>query len=110
MNEISLNGIVFKYTNFIYGYQERYFKIDNGNILYYLSKEHVKEGCRKFHKLDNFAIEVDENDPCRFDIVFTDDRWCLRFRTEEEMILWKNALRAYLVRSSVSITLFTKVL
>jgi collagen type IV alpha-3-binding protein len=103
MNEISLNGIVFKYTNFIYGYQERYFKIKNGNIFYYLSKESVREGCRKFKRLENFAIEVDESDSCRFDIVFTDDRWCLRFRTEEEMIVWKNALRAFLVMLKIYI-------
>ena len=113
MNEISLNGNVQKYTNFIYGYQERYFKIENGNIFYYLNKESVKEGCRKYRQLINFAIEVclifirisesrnffkvDEDDACRFDLVFIDERWCLRFKTEEEMIVWKNALRAFLL-------------
>ncbi|KAE9552909.1 hypothetical protein FO519_003894 [Halicephalobus sp. NKZ332] len=96
MNEISLNGIVFKYTNFLYGYQERFFKIENGNIFYYLSKDSVREGCRKYRQLSNFAIEVDENDPRRFDIVFPDERWCLRFKNEDEMIVWKNALRAFL--------------
>uniref|UniRef100_A0AC35FY38 START domain-containing protein n=1 Tax=Panagrolaimus sp. PS1159 TaxID=55785 RepID=A0AC35FY38_9BILA len=97
MNEISLNGWVFKYTNFIYGYQERYFKIENGSIFYYLSKENIKDGCRKYRQLSNFAIEVDENDdPCRLDIVFTDDRWCLRFKSIEEMIVFKNALRSFL--------------
>uniref|UniRef100_A0AC34FZH8 START domain-containing protein n=1 Tax=Panagrolaimus sp. ES5 TaxID=591445 RepID=A0AC34FZH8_9BILA len=96
MNEISLNGWVFKYTNFIYGYQERYFKIENGSIFYYLSKDNIKDGCRKYRQLNNFAIEVDENDPCRLDIVFTDDRWCLRFKTVEEMIVFKNALRSFL--------------
>uniref|UniRef100_A0A914YYH3 START domain-containing protein n=1 Tax=Panagrolaimus superbus TaxID=310955 RepID=A0A914YYH3_9BILA len=96
MNEISLNGWVFKYTNFIYGYQERYFKIENGSIFYYLSKDNIKDGCRKYRQLNNFAIEVDENDPCRLDIVFTDDRWCLRFKSVEEMIVFKNALRSFL--------------
>uniref|UniRef100_A0AC34RKF8 Collagen type IV alpha-3-binding protein n=1 Tax=Panagrolaimus sp. JU765 TaxID=591449 RepID=A0AC34RKF8_9BILA len=97
MTEISLQGNIFKYTNFLYGYQERYFKIENGNILYYLNRESVKDGCRKYRQLFNFAIEVDENDSRRFDIVFPDERWCLRFKSEDESLIWKNALRAFLV-------------
>ena len=58
MNEISLNGLIWKYTNILYGYQERFFKIENGNIFYYLNKESVRDGCRKFRQLVNFAIEV----------------------------------------------------
>ena len=58
MCEISLNGVVFKYTNFLFGYQERYFKLHSGTIYYFLSKDAEKEGCRKYSVLTNFRIEV----------------------------------------------------
>ena len=37
-----------------------------------------------------------------FDIVFPDERWSLRFQTEDEMVMWKNALRAFLVSFTFS--------
>ncbi|KAI1716785.1 START domain-containing protein [Ditylenchus destructor] len=94
--EISLNGTVYKYTNFVYGYQERYFKLHNGIIYYYVSKEAEREGCRKFRALTNFKIELDD-DPYRFDVVFPDERWSLRFRTRDELVLWRDALQAFAV-------------
>ncbi|KAI1707039.1 START domain-containing protein [Ditylenchus destructor] len=94
--EISLNGTVYKYTNFVYGYQERYFKLHNGIIYYYVSKEAEREGCRKFRALTNFKIELDD-DPYRFDVVFPDERWSLRFRTRDELVLWRDALHAFTV-------------
>uniref|UniRef100_A0A914BWJ6 Collagen type IV alpha-3-binding protein n=1 Tax=Acrobeloides nanus TaxID=290746 RepID=A0A914BWJ6_9BILA len=95
MAEISLNNTVYKYTNFLFGYQERYFKIDQSQISYFRSKDAESEGCRKSRALTEFNIELDE-DPCRMDIVFKDDRWCLRFKSEQELDIWKNALMAFM--------------
>uniref|UniRef100_A0A915DY45 PH domain-containing protein n=1 Tax=Ditylenchus dipsaci TaxID=166011 RepID=A0A915DY45_9BILA len=92
--EISLNGTAFKYTNFVFGFQERYFKLTSGVIYYYLSKETEKEGCRKFRVLSNFRLEFDD-DPYRFDIVFPDERWSLRFCNRDELVLWRDALQAF---------------
>uniref|UniRef100_A0A915DZ12 PH domain-containing protein n=1 Tax=Ditylenchus dipsaci TaxID=166011 RepID=A0A915DZ12_9BILA len=78
--EISLNGTAFKYTNFVFGFQERYFKLTSGVIYYYLSKETEKEF---------------DDDPYRFDIVFPDERWSLRFCNRDELVLWRDALQAF---------------
>lgn len=58
MDEIALNGTIYKYTNVLFGYQRRYFKLRKGTIYYYLSKEVEAEGCRKFRVLKNFRLEV----------------------------------------------------
>uniref|UniRef100_A0A915DXE4 PH domain-containing protein n=1 Tax=Ditylenchus dipsaci TaxID=166011 RepID=A0A915DXE4_9BILA len=66
-HEISLNGTAFKYTNFVFGFQERYFKLTSGF----------------------------DDDPYRFDIVFPDERWSLRFCNRDELVLWRDALQAF---------------
>lgn len=58
VDEINLCGTAFKYTNFLFGYQKRYFKLQKGTIYYYLSKETERDGCRKFRALRNFQLDV----------------------------------------------------
>jgi hypothetical protein len=58
VDEIALSGTIYKYTNVLFGYQKRYFKLRRGTIYYYLSKEVESEGCRKFRVLKNFRLEV----------------------------------------------------
>ncbi|CAD5207290.1 unnamed protein product [Bursaphelenchus okinawaensis] len=105
--EISLSGVAFKYTNFLFGYQKRFFKLHKGTIYYYLSKENERDGCRKFRVLQNFKLEFDD-DPNRLDICFPDERWSLRFSSVDEQNLWRDALDAFLQPQSSSKILSTE--
>uniref|UniRef100_A0A1I7SE77 PH domain-containing protein n=1 Tax=Bursaphelenchus xylophilus TaxID=6326 RepID=A0A1I7SE77_BURXY len=107
VDEISLSGIAYKYTNFWFGYQKRFFKLRKGTIYYYLSKENERDGCRKFRVLKNFRLEFDD-DPNRLDICFPDERWALRFCSVDEQNLWRDALDAFLQPQNSSKILSTE--
>ncbi|KAI6230421.1 Collagen type IV alpha-3-binding protein [Aphelenchoides fujianensis] len=94
-DEIALSGVISKYTNVLFGYQKRYFKLRKGTLSYFLSKEVQAEGCRKFRALKNFELDLDDDDECRLDLVWPDERWFLRFSTHDELELWRNALEAF---------------
>ena len=62
-----------RYTNVIFGYQKRFFKLRKGTIFYFLSDKVESDGCRKFRVLQNFELVLDDFDACRLDICFTDE-------------------------------------
>ena len=56
--EIGMEGTLSKWTNYIHGWQNRYFLLTNGNLLYYKSEFDTAYGCRGSVSVGKAKIEV----------------------------------------------------
>ena len=56
--EDELEGIMSKWTNYIHGWQDRYFVLKNGTLSYFKSKNEMQSGCRGSMSLTRAVIEV----------------------------------------------------
>jgi len=83
---------LFKWTNYIHGWQERYIVLKDGVLSYYKSPCETQYGCRGAIALKQSSISPHELDDCRFDIRVNDCVWYLRAKTVEERHLWLNIL------------------
>lgn len=83
---------LFKWTNYIHGWQERYIVLKDGVLSYYKSPSETHYGCRGAIALKQSSIMSHELDDCRFDIKVNDCVWYLRAKSVEERQLWLNML------------------
>jgi len=83
---------LFKWTNYIHGWQERYIVLKDGVLSYYKSPSETHYGCRGAIALKQSTIMPHELDDCRFDIKVNDCVWYLRAKSVEERQLWFNIL------------------
>lgn len=75
---IELQGYLNKWTNFLHGWQKRYFVLKNGTLLYFKSQSETECGCRGAISLLKATVKVHEVDDCRFDVSLNDCAWYLR--------------------------------
>ncbi|KAM7534342.1 hypothetical protein Aperf_G00000105310 [Anoplocephala perfoliata] len=64
-----MDGSLYKWTNYINGWQQRYFTLCDGILSYYTSESEVNTGCRGAFKVSVCDFVVHPTDPCRFEIV-----------------------------------------
>ena len=83
---------LFKWTNYIHGWQERYIVLKDGVLSYYKSQSEVQYGCRGAIAIKQSSIFTHELDDCRFDIKVNDSVWYLRAKTVEDRQKWLEAL------------------
>lgn len=83
---------LFKWTNYIHGWQERYIVLKDGVLSYYKSQFETQYGCRGALALKQSIITQHELDDCRFDIRVNDCVWYLRAKTVEERQTWLDML------------------
>jgi collagen type IV alpha-3-binding protein len=88
-----------KWTNYIHGWQERYFLIKDGVLSYYKSETEMHYGCRGAIALKQSTITIHDLDDCRFDIKVNDNVWYLRARTADDRQKWLNAIDEQRVES-----------
>lgn len=90
---IPSDGVLKKWTNYVNGWQERYFEIRNGKLLYYKSKADKVYGCRGAFSLKCAIVQAHEFDECEF-LVSTsvDSIWYLKAENPEGRELWMKAL------------------
>uniref|UniRef100_A0A0A9W4M0 Collagen type IV alpha-3-binding protein n=1 Tax=Lygus hesperus TaxID=30085 RepID=A0A0A9W4M0_LYGHE len=88
-------GTLSKWTNYILGWQSRFFVLKNGHLMYYKSVEDVRLGCRGAINLVNVNLEPHKLDECRFDLHFCDLFWCLRADSSDERQKWIDVLSSY---------------
>lgn len=55
---IELQGYLNKWTNFLHGWQKRYFVLKNGTLLYFKSESETECGCRGAISLLKAAVKV----------------------------------------------------
>nr|CAB3264940.1 pleckstrin homology domain-containing family A member 8-like [Phallusia mammillata] len=101
----SIEGIVYKWTNYWGGWQPRWLVLHNGILSYYNSEEEVGKGCRASIKISASDIVAYPTDNTRFDIVVQNEqRWYLKTSNTGERQGWIIALGTSKASSSDGIT------
>ncbi|KAL3311065.1 Collagen type IV alpha-3-binding protein [Cichlidogyrus casuarinus] len=87
-------GRLYKWTNFVNGWQERYFVLHDGMFYYYRNSEEEHNGCRGSVNLKNSFVLPHETDNCRFEIRLSDLAWYLKGRDRYERDQWIEVLQS----------------
>eukprot|EP00050_Salpingoeca_kvevrii_P018844 m.79256 g.79256 ORF g.79256 m.79256 type:complete len:543 (+) comp8177_c2_seq2:196-1824(+) len=69
-----VQGQLMKWTNYIHGWQPRWFVFANGVLSYYLSQEEVELGCRGSFKAAAIDINVRQDEPHKFDLIIPNEQ------------------------------------
>ncbi|CDW54254.1 collagen type IV alpha 3 binding protein [Trichuris trichiura] len=88
-------GILHKWTNYIHGWQPRYFILQGGTLAYYKSQDEIEFGCRGAVTVCKAVIQPNEFDSYRIDVSVNDCVWYLRTERAEDRQTWVDALEAY---------------
>uniref|UniRef100_A0A5S6Q9I1 Collagen type IV alpha-3-binding protein n=1 Tax=Trichuris muris TaxID=70415 RepID=A0A5S6Q9I1_TRIMR len=88
-------GILHKWTNYIHGWQPRYFILQGGTLAYYKSQDEIEFGCRGAITVNKAVIQPNEFDSYRIDVSVNDCVWYLRTERAEDRQTWVDALEAY---------------
>ncbi|XP_003739870.1 collagen type IV alpha-3-binding protein [Galendromus occidentalis] len=93
---ISLHGTLCKWTNYIHGWQQRYFVLANKTLSYYKSENDSSYGCRGAVSIQKAVYKPHEFDECRFDIgVVNGDMWYLRADDVGTRNKWLEAIESH---------------
>ncbi|CAH8554760.1 unnamed protein product [Schistosoma turkestanicum] len=87
-----MEGILLKWTNYVSGWQQRYFILNDGVLSYYRSKEEMNSGCKGSVKLSVCDVIVHSSDPRRFDLILGEQRYYLRALSRADRQRWVIAL------------------
>lgn len=88
-----MEGTLWKWTNYISGWQQRWFVLKSGVLYYYVSESEVGQACKGSLKVASCDIMVHPNDPLRLDIVIPRERHLyLRAPSNSERQEWLVAL------------------
>ncbi|KAM3720621.1 Ceramide transfer protein [Dirofilaria immitis] len=90
---LNFHGTMYKWTNFIYGWQKRYFELNNGVLIYYKSESEKQCGSRGSIALHIARVVESYIDFNRFDVLTNDACWYLRTQNPKSRSLWLRALR-----------------
>lgn len=94
IQEITHEGSLSKWTNYLHGWQSRFLVLRDGTLSYYKSAYDTGYGCRGSVSVAKAAIEVHEFDNCRFDVNVGDCVYYLRATDAEERQNWVDILEA----------------
>lgn len=87
------NGVMKKWTNYVNGWQDRYFEITEGNLVYYLSKAEKSHGCRGSIFLKSAIIAAHEFDENEFSISMGENVvWYLKAENSQSKLLWMRSV------------------
>ncbi|KAA3675753.1 pleckstrin domain containing family A member 8 [Paragonimus westermani] len=87
-----MEGFLFKWTNYMTGWQQRWFTLKDGVLSYYRSQEEVDSGCKGSVKLAVCDVIVHSSDPRRFDLILGEQRFYLRALSRADRQRWVVAL------------------
>ncbi|EDV26993.1 uncharacterized protein TRIADDRAFT_22163 [Trichoplax adhaerens] len=87
-----MQGTLSKWTNYIHGWQDRWFILRDGTLAYFKSESELSIGCRGSISIRSAAVECHEFDDCRFDVSISDQVYYLRAKSKEERQRWIDAL------------------
>jgi len=94
VHEISYEGTLSKWTNYLHGWQSRFLTLQDGTLSYYKSKFDTGYGCRGSVSVAKASIEVHEFDNCRFDVNVGDCVYYLRADDPTEKQNWVEILES----------------
>ncbi len=90
-----MQGTLSKWTNYIHGWQNRFFAIQDGSLVYYKSPNETDYGCRGAISIGKADVKPHELDQLRFDVSVNDCVWYLRTATVEDRQRWMDAVERY---------------
>ncbi|CAB0002771.1 unnamed protein product [Nesidiocoris tenuis] len=104
-----LRGVLQKWTNYVLGWQKRYFEVRQNCLLYFKSEADSNLGCRGAINLSDALVIPHELDECRFDVRILDLIWYMRAETAEERHLWTDCLMKISAPEPMKIILEEKI-
>ncbi|XP_059175257.1 pleckstrin homology domain-containing family A member 3-like [Physella acuta] len=88
-----MEGVLSKWTNYISGWQPRWFILDNGVLSYYKSQEDVNNGCKGSIKMAVCDIVVHPTDMTRLDLIIPGEQhYYVKASTPQDRQSWLIAL------------------
>nr|XP_020493034.1 pleckstrin homology domain-containing family A member 8 isoform X2 [Labrus bergylta] len=88
-----MEGTLYKWTNYISGWQPRWFVLDGGTLSYYDSQEDAWKGCKGSIKISVCEIQVHSSDSTRVDLTIPGEQYFyLRAINAAERQKWLVAL------------------
>ncbi|XP_029927868.1 pleckstrin homology domain-containing family A member 8 [Myripristis murdjan] len=88
-----MEGILYKWTNYISGWQPRWFVLDGSTLSYYDSQEDAWKGCKGSIKISVCEIQVHSSDSTRVDLTIPGEQYFyLRAINAAERQKWLVAL------------------
>ncbi|MED6256862.1 Pleckstrin y domain-containing A member 8 [Ataeniobius toweri] len=88
-----MEGVLYKWTNYISGWQPRWFVLHGGTLSYYDSQEDAWKGCKGSIKISVCEIQVNSSDPTRVDLIIPGEQYFyLRAINAAERQKWLVAL------------------
>ncbi|XP_022653259.1 pleckstrin homology domain-containing family A member 8-like isoform X1 [Varroa destructor] len=85
----TMEGTLYKWTNYWHGWQPRWFLLDQGVLTYYKSREEVRQGCKGSVKISACEIVPHQLDLKRLDIIIpSEQRYYLKAASETERQQW----------------------
>ncbi|KAM8977578.1 pleckstrin homology domain-containing family A member 3-like [Pelodytes ibericus] len=88
-----MEGFLHKWTNYLSGWQPRYFVLDRGILSYYDSQEDVGKASKGSIKMAVCEIQVHHSDSCRMDLIIPREQcYCLRAESVADRQRWLVAL------------------
>ncbi|XP_026149034.1 pleckstrin homology domain-containing family A member 8 isoform X1 [Mastacembelus armatus] len=88
-----MEGMLYKWTNYISGWQPRWFVLDGGTLSYYDSQEDAWKGCKGSIKISVCEIQVHSSDSTRVDLTIPGEQhFYLRAINAAERQKWLVAL------------------
>ncbi|CAL1611309.1 unnamed protein product [Knipowitschia caucasica] len=88
-----MEGILYKWTNYISGWQPRWFVLEGGTLSYYDSQEDAWKGCKGSIKISVCEIQVHSTDSTRVDLTIPGEQYFyLRALNAAERQKWLVAL------------------
>uniref|UniRef100_A0A3Q3AUL2 Pleckstrin homology domain-containing family A member 8 n=1 Tax=Kryptolebias marmoratus TaxID=37003 RepID=A0A3Q3AUL2_KRYMA len=70
-----MEGVLYKWTNYISGWQPRWFVLDGGTLSYYDSQEDAWKGCKGSIKISVCEIQVHSSDSTRVDLTIPGEQY-----------------------------------
>ncbi|XP_026140123.1 pleckstrin homology domain-containing family A member 8 isoform X2 [Carassius auratus] len=88
-----MEGVLYKWTNYISGWQPRWFVLEGGTLSYYDSQEDAWKGCKGSIKISVCEIQVHSSDITRVDLIIPGEQYFyLRAINAAERQKWLVAL------------------
>merc|ERR1712062_248207 len=89
----TMEGELWKWTNYWNGWQSRWFILDDGVLSYFKSYEEVNQGCKGSISLNVCEIVVNDKEITRFDLNVSNEQYIyMRANSEKERQQWLVAL------------------
>ncbi|KAL8580110.1 hypothetical protein ACOMHN_061224 [Nucella lapillus] len=88
-----MEGVLWKWTNYLSGWQPRWFVLESGVLSYYKSQEDVNNGCKGSIKINACDIKVHPTDNTRLDLIIPGEQhYYVKAAQPQERQSWLIAL------------------